>query len=72
MFMGKQMILAVFVIAVALGTEAEFQFRVAFIRSAADGAFMLGHLGCIGISLYIPLKLLLPLYLSRIHAHFGA
>ena len=31
------MILAVFVIAVALGTEAEFQFRVAFIRSTADG-----------------------------------
>lgn len=53
--MRKQMILAVFIISVALGTEPEFQSRIILLRPAADGTFMLCDLG-IGIPLYVLFK----------------
>ena len=45
MFMCKQMVLAVFVIAVAFGTESEFQRGILLICSSADGTFMLCNTG---------------------------
>ena len=45
MFMCKQMLLAVFKIAVALGAEAELQVGIIILRLSAHGAFMLCHLG---------------------------
>lgn len=41
--MGKQVILAVFIISVALGTEAEFQVVPVLLRAAANSAFMRSH-----------------------------
>ena len=40
MLVGKQMLLAVFIIAIAFGTEPEFQIRPVPFRPAANGAFM--------------------------------
>ena len=40
MGMGKKMILTIFIVAVALGTEAEFQFRIRLLRSAAHRTAM--------------------------------
>lgn len=45
MGMCEQVILAVLIIPVALGTETEFQVGIILIRLAADGAFVLGDLG---------------------------
>ena len=42
--MRKQMILTVFVVAVAARAEAEFQIRAVELRASADRAFMLGYL----------------------------
>ena len=41
MCMGKQMILTVFIIAIAFGTETKFQIWIILLSSAADGTFML-------------------------------
>ena len=41
--MGKQVILTVFIISVALGTEAEFQVVPVLLRAAANSAFMRAH-----------------------------
>ena len=40
--MRKQMILTVFIIAIALGTETEFQMFSVLLRSSADRTFMFG------------------------------
>ena len=40
MHVRKKMILAVFVVAVALGAESELELRVGLLGSAADGAFV--------------------------------
>ena len=42
--MRKQMILTIFVVAVAARTEAEFQIRAVQLRAPADRALMLGYL----------------------------
>lgn len=42
MRMRKQMILTVFIIAIALGTETEFQMFSVLLRSSADRTFMFG------------------------------
>ena len=38
--MGKKMVLTIFIVAVALGTEAEFQLRIGDVGAAADGALV--------------------------------
>ena len=43
MFMCKEVVLAVFVIAVALGAEPEFQIISVILGPSADGTLMLGN-----------------------------
>ena len=43
--MVKQMVLAVFIVAVALGAEPKLQIRAVQLRPAADRAFVLGDTG---------------------------
>ena len=40
------MILAVFVVAVTFGAEPELKVNAVILRSAADGAFVLGYPSC--------------------------
>lgn len=40
------MILAVFVVAVTFGAEPELKVNAVILRSAADGAFVLGDASC--------------------------
>ena len=40
MSMGKKVVLTIFIVAVALGTEAEFQLRIGDVGAAADGALV--------------------------------
>ena len=40
MGMGKKVVLTIFIVAVALGTEAEFQLRIRLLRSSAYRAAM--------------------------------
>ena len=42
--MGIEMILAVFIVALALGAEPEFQIRIIKLRPATDGAAVTGML----------------------------
>ena len=64
MLMGKKVVLAVLVIAVAFGAEAEFQGWVILLRAAADGAPMSGGLD---VSFYLLLEGSPSLYLSGSH-----
>ena len=48
MLVRKQMILTIFVVAVTLGAETEFQIVSVQLRSAADRAFVAGLTGCRG------------------------
>ena len=64
MLMGEQMILAIFIIAVAFGAETEFQTGIVLIGPAADGALMLCDL--IGL-MHLGLKLLPADHLLRSH-----
>ena len=61
-----QMLLAVFVVSVTLGTEAELHLRAVHLRPAADRAFMLGNPRA---SSHFPLKFLPPVNLLRIQMH---
>ena len=65
MFMSKKMILTVFVIAVAFGTEAELQVIPVLLCPAAYGAFMLCHTRC-HFGMDCLLELLPPVYFFRI------
>ena len=47
MFMGIDVILAVFIIAGTFGAEAEGKFRVRLACPSADGTFMFGNALCI-------------------------
>lgn len=47
MLMGKQVILAVFVVPVAFGAEPEFQIRPVPLCPAADSAFVPGNIFCL-------------------------
>ena len=47
MLMGKQMVLAVLIIAVAFGTVPEFQIRIIQFRSSADRTLMFCPVGII-------------------------
>lgn len=42
-FVGIQMVLAIFIITEAFGAETEFQRGIILFRPAADSAFMLGN-----------------------------
>ena len=55
MGVGKNMILAIFIIPLAFGTKPEFQLRIGFLRPAAHGAFMPGDSGGL---FHFPLKFL--------------
>ena len=56
-----EVVLAVFIIAVALGAETELQRRIVLLRPAADGASVLGHaLGCSCLAAEIMPLLCLP------------
>ena len=64
MLMGKQMLLAIFIIPVAFGAETEFQIRAVQLRPPANRAFMLGHPR---IPLHFPPVFLPPFYLFGRH-----
>ncbi len=66
MRVGIQVLLAVLVVSVTLGTEAELHLRAVHLRPAADRAFMLGNPR---VSPHFPLKLLPPVNLLRIQVH---
>ena len=57
------MILAVFVVAIALGAETELQIRIILFRPSADRTFVSCHLAPSGIGL--PLELGLAVHLLR-------
>ena len=61
-----QMLLAVFVVSVPLGTETELHLRAVHLRPAADRAFMFGDAAA---APDIPFNLLPPVYLLRIQVH---
>ena len=63
MLVGKQMLLAVFIIAIAFGTEPEFQIRPVPFRPAANGAFMPCNI--------LRLPHLLPVYLLPVDFLWG-
>ena len=60
MFVGIQMVLAIFIITEAFGAETEFQRGIILFRSAADGAFMLGN-SCRRLGLFF--KFMSPFHL---------
>ena len=62
--MGKQMLLAILVVALALGAEPELQLRAVQLRPPADGALVLRHPGRPPGLLAIGLP---PVDLLRIH-----
>ena len=65
MLMCKQMILTVFVIALALGAETEFQRRIVKFRPAADSTLVLRTARIALRSSHVCLKLLAPVHLVR-------
>ena len=65
MLMGKQMVLTIFIIAVALGTETEFQLRIGLFRSSANRTFMTGNPRRM---VHFPSKLLPLLHLLGAHS----
>lgn len=65
MLMGKQMILTIFVIAIALGAETEFQVWIIQLGSSADCTFMLCHHAASPRFLHLSLKYLLPVNFLR-------
>lgn len=65
MLMGKQMILTIFVIAIALGAETEFQVWIIQLGSSADCTFMLCHHAASPRFLHLRLKYLLPVNFLR-------
>ena len=62
MLMAEQMLLTIFIVAVAFRAEPKFQLGIGLIRPAADGAFMLCHRRT---PVHLPLVLVLPLHLLR-------
>ena len=64
MLMGKQMLLAILIIAVALGAKTEFQRGVRLLRLTADRTFMLRDTGT-GIASDLTLKLCAAFHLFR-------
>ena len=64
--MCEQMILAIFIIAVAFGAEAKFQMFSVLLCSSADRTFMLGYSRC-HLRMDCFLKLLPSVNLSRSH-----
>ena len=65
MLMCKQMILTVFVIALALGAETEFQRRIVKFRPAADSTLVLRTARISLRSAHVCLKLLASVHLVR-------
>ena len=67
MLVRIKMILAVFVVSLALGTEAENKIRVVEFCPAADGAFMAARFSCcLGGLFRLCFKIMLPLDLLRV------
>ena len=64
MFVRKQMILAIFVVAVAFRTETELQARIVLFRPAADRTFMFGNPGG---SMSLLFEIMSPFHLLRRH-----
>ena len=62
MLMAEQMLLTIFVVAIAFGAKPEFQLGMGLIRPAANGTFMLCN-RC--APAHPPLILVLPLHLLR-------
>ena len=69
MSMGKQMILAVLIVSVTLGTETKFQCLIILIRPATDRTFMLGNPG---IFPDLMSEFRSSLYLPRGHMHVAS
>ena len=67
--MGKQMILAVLIISVTLGTETKFQCLIIIIRPAADRTFMLRNPGIFPDLMF---EFRPSLYLPRRHMHMAS
>src|SRR5699024_103146 len=68
MLMCKQMVLTVFIIAVAFGTETELQIRIVLLCTPADGTFMLGNAAGFRVypaSVHSLLKIPPPLHFLR-------
>ena len=68
MLMCKQMVLTVFIIAVAFGTETELKIRIVQLCTPADGTFMLGNAAGFRVypaSVHSLLKIPPPLHFLR-------
>ena len=65
MRMRKQMILTIFVIAVAFGAETEFQIRIVLLGSSADRTLMLRDLRTRTRLAHLRMELTLSVYLLR-------
>ena len=59
MFVRKQMILAIFIISVAFGTETEFEIITVQLGSASDRTLVLGNTGSACLT-GLPFEILLP------------
>ena len=71
MFVGEQMVLAVFVGAVAFGTVPKFQIRVVQLGLSADAAFMPVGLECLAVVFPYLALALHPCRLPRIVTNIG-